>query len=92
MSPVASLYVTLYDAITLKNKNATHGREGIYNAENGAYTMYQVAKAIQEAFVKSGISTETEPVPFDDNEIQKYFGKVCHSARSESDMLTCLVG
>ena len=92
MSPVASLYVTLYDAITVKNKKATHGREGIYVAENGPYTMYQLAKAIQEAFVKSGISTETEPVSLTAKEAKDKFAGACHFARSDSNVLTDLAG
>jgi hypothetical protein len=72
------LYTTLFDAIEAKNELATHGREGTYIAENGYHTMYQVAQALQQAFIELGISKETEPTPFTGEELQKYFG-VCKS-------------
>ncbi|KAM6504225.1 NAD-P-binding protein [Amanita muscaria] len=71
---VATLYTTLFDAIEAKNELATHGREGTYIAENGYHTMYQVAQALQQAFIELGISKETEPTPFTREELQKYFG------------------
>ncbi|KAF8348842.1 NAD(P)-binding protein [Amanita rubescens] len=70
---ISELYTTLYDAIT-SNPAAAHGREGIYIGENGQHTLYDVAKAVQEAMIKMGLSKETEPNSFTREEVEKYFG------------------
>ena len=70
---VSGLYVVLYNTIA-SNPMAAHGREGIYIGENGQHTLYDVAKAIQEAMVELGLSKETEPSSFTREEVQKYFG------------------
>ena len=70
---VSGLYAVLYDTIA-SNPAAAHGREGIYIGENGQHTLYDVAKAIQEAMVGLGLSKETEPSSFTREEVQRYFG------------------
>ena len=70
---VSGLYTILYDTIT-SNPAAAHGREGVYIGENGQHTLYDVAKAVQEAMIELDLSKETEPSSFTREEVEKYFG------------------
>jgi len=75
------LYTILYDTIT-SNPAAAHGREGIYIGENGQHTLYDVAKAVQEAMIELGLSKDTEPNSFTREEVEKYFGVGRHFQRT----------
>jgi hypothetical protein len=70
---VSALYAILYDTIA-SNPAAAHGREGIYIGENGQHTLYDVAKAMQEAMIELSLSEESEPSSFTKEEVRKYFG------------------
>ncbi|KAK7692428.1 hypothetical protein QCA50_004053 [Cerrena zonata] len=72
---VADLYIVLYDAI-IANPDTGHGRAGYYFGENGEHSWYSISRAIGEAFVELGISTEPEPTTFTDDELIKYFGSL----------------
>ncbi|TFK91170.1 NAD-P-binding protein [Polyporus arcularius HHB13444] len=71
---VADLYIVLYDAIVANPEKVGHGWEGIYFGENGEHSWYQISKAIGEAMVALGISTDPEPTSFTTEEMVKYFG------------------
>jgi len=70
---ISELYVVLYNTVA-SNPVAAHGREGIYIGENGQHTLYDVAKAVQEAMIELGLSKENEPSSFTREEVKKYFG------------------
>ncbi|KAF8687635.1 hypothetical protein AX14_003644 [Amanita brunnescens Koide BX004] len=70
---ISALYAILYDTIA-SNPAAAHGREGIYIGENGQHTLYDVAKAMQEAMIELSLSEESEPSSFTKEEVRKYFG------------------
>ncbi|KAK7690469.1 hypothetical protein QCA50_005567 [Cerrena zonata] len=70
---VADLYIVLYDAIVANPDKVGHGREGYYFGENGEHTWYSISRAIGEAFVDLGISTDPEPTSLTDDELIKYF-------------------
>ena len=69
---MADLYIVLYNSI-ITNPATGHGREGIYFAENGEHTLYDVGKAIGEALVAVGKTDNPEPTTLTKEEIDKYF-------------------
>ncbi|TFK91161.1 NAD-P-binding protein [Polyporus arcularius HHB13444] len=71
---IADLYIVLYDAIVANPEKVGHGWEGIFFGENGEHSWYQISKAIGEAMVALGISTDPEPTSFTTEEMVKYFG------------------
>ncbi|CAL1699088.1 unnamed protein product [Somion occarium] len=73
---IADLYIVLFDAIVTNPDKVGHGREGYYFGENGEHHWSQISRAIGEAFVQLGISTDPEPTPFTDEELIKYFGSL----------------
>lgn len=74
LSPVANLYVALFDSLVWVPQKTGHGWEGFYFGENGEHTWFQVSKAIGDALVYFGIASESEPTPFTTEELVKYFG------------------
>ncbi|RDB25574.1 Uncharacterized protein C2A9.02 [Hypsizygus marmoreus] len=88
---VADLYVVLYDAI-ISNPATGHGREGIYFAENGEISLYDVGVAISKVLVELGRGKSAEPTPFTEEEVDKYFAGIpyfgsnsrCVATRSRS--------
>ena len=71
---VADLYIVLYDALVADPEKVGHGWEGIFYGENGEHSWYQISKAIGEAMVALGLTTDPEPTPFAVEEYVKYFG------------------
>lgn len=72
MSLVADLYLVLFDSIR-SSPSTGHGREGIYFAESGEHSLYEVGKAIGETLVALGKSDNPEPTTFTKEELDKYF-------------------
>ncbi|KAK7044261.1 hypothetical protein VNI00_007983 [Paramarasmius palmivorus] len=70
---LADLYSILYDTIINSPEKAGHGREGYYFGASGEHRLYDVSRAIGEAFVELGISDNAEPTTFTPEEIDKYF-------------------
>lgn len=68
---VADLYILLYNSI-VSNPATGHGREGIYFAENGEHTFYDVSKAIGEGLVALGKLDNPEPTTLTKEEEDKY--------------------
>ena len=66
----------LYDAIVRDPETVGHGREGYYFGENGEHSWYSISRAIGEALVDLGISTDPEPTTFTDAELIKYLGSL----------------
>ena len=71
---VADLYIVLFDSIVAKPEETGHGWEGFYFGENGEHSWYQISRAIGEAMVALGLSSEAEPTTFSTAELIKYFG------------------
>lgn len=69
LSPVANLYVALFDSIVRVPQMTGHGWEGFYFGEVGEHTWFQVSKAIGDALVYFGIASESEPTPFTTEEL-----------------------
>jgi hypothetical protein len=70
ISPVADLYIVLYNSI-VSSPTTGHGRHGYYFGENGEYTHYEAAKAVAEALVTKGLGKTLEPSSFTDDEIKQ---------------------
>lgn len=62
----------LFNAIKSSPDKVGHGREGFYFSENGEHTLYQVGKAIGEALVSLGKTTDPEPSSFTKEEVEMY--------------------
>ncbi|KAI0360218.1 NAD-P-binding protein [Trametes cingulata] len=71
---VADLYITLFDSIVSNPDKTGHGWEGFYFGENGEHSWYQISRAIGDALVELGVSSDPEPTPFTVEELVKYFG------------------
>ncbi|KAI0737090.1 NAD-P-binding protein [Daedaleopsis nitida] len=71
---VADLYIVLFDSIVNNPDQTGHGWEGFYFGENGEHTWYQLSKAVGEALVSLGITTEAESTTFTVEELVKYWG------------------
>lgn len=74
---VADLYMTLFDAI-LSGKSG-HGWEGLYFAENGEHNWHDVNRAIGEALVACGISTDPAPTPVTIEDHIRYYSDISMS-------------
>ena len=72
---MADFYEILFDA-TLSDPDLAHGREGYYFAENGEYTLHDVAKAYSQALYDLGKGKGPEPTAYSADEVQKYFGVI----------------
>ncbi|KAH9933410.1 uncharacterized protein B0H18DRAFT_644511 [Fomitopsis serialis] len=72
----ADMYIVLFDAITSNPQSAGHGWEGYYFGENGHIFWYEIGKAIGQALVDLGLADNTEPTPFTEEELAKYWGSV----------------
>ena len=57
-----------------KPNETGHGWEGFYFGENGEHSWYQISRAIGEAMVALGLTTDPEPTAFTTDELVKYFG------------------
>ncbi|GJE91615.1 NAD(P)-binding protein [Phanerochaete sordida] len=73
---VSELYIKLWDAIVRDPEGVDHGVRGYYFGENGEHLWYDVSKAIAQALLELGLTTNPEPTPFTDLELEKYFGSV----------------
>jgi hypothetical protein len=71
---VADFYHILLDKYLKSPDTVPHGREGIYNLENGEYSHYESAEAISKALVALGLGEEDTPSTFTPEEEKKYFG------------------
>jgi len=69
----ADLFIVLYNSIR-SNPSTGHGRNGYYFGENGEHSLYEISRAIGEAFVALGKGNNPEPTTFTDEEVKKYFG------------------
>jgi hypothetical protein len=82
---VADLYIVLYDAI-ITDTTTTHGRSGLYFAENGTHELVQVGEIIARTLFEHGRGKSPKPTSFTTEEGVKYFGPlVCrcfHSSRT----------
>ncbi|KAI9058112.1 NAD-P-binding protein [Trametes sanguinea] len=74
VNDVADSYITLIDAVLRDAEAVPHGREGFYIIENGEHTWYDLSSALSKAFVELGLATSAEPVPFTQEDIDKFIG------------------
>ncbi|TFK72944.1 NAD(P)-binding protein [Pluteus cervinus] len=72
---VADLYFTIFNSILSEgsSKQPGHGRSGFYFAENGEYTMYDLAKAVSSVLYQLGKGKDPKPTTFTEAEMEKYF-------------------
>ncbi|KAF5358818.1 hypothetical protein D9758_008565 [Tetrapyrgos nigripes] len=71
---VADFYIILIEKCIKSPDAVPHGREGIYNLENGNCTYYDLAEAIGKALVALGRGDNSTPLTFTPEEEKKYFG------------------
>ena len=71
---VVELYMVIFDSQKNDPDATGHGWEGYYFGENGEHSWYQISRAIGEAMVALGLSSEAEPTTFSTAELIKYFG------------------
>ncbi|KAJ7242688.1 hypothetical protein C8J57DRAFT_1367366 [Mycena rebaudengoi] len=69
---LGDLYVKLYDAIA-EDQHIGHGRQGLYFATNGEFSMYDIAKETSTALAAFDKAKSAPPRPFTEEELQKYF-------------------
>ena len=55
---------------------------GIFYNENDEHSWYQISKAIGQAMVALGLTTDAEPTPFAVEEYVKYFGREIMDTKS----------
>ncbi|KAJ7134065.1 hypothetical protein C8R43DRAFT_1205642 [Mycena crocata] len=54
VNELADLILLVYDSVMSKTGNPTHGTDGYYFAENGAYRFFEFAEVLQKVLVESG--------------------------------------
>ncbi|TFK56012.1 NAD(P)-binding protein [Heliocybe sulcata] len=70
---IGDLYMVLFDAL-VSGQTIPNGREGFYFGESDHYLVYDLAKSISVALAELGHSKSEEPIPFTDDDRQKYLG------------------
>ena len=71
---VTNLYMMVFNAAVSNPTVLAHGWEGFFFGESGEHSWYQISRAIGEAMVALGLSSEAEPTTFSTAELIKYFG------------------
>lgn len=85
---MGDLYIHLFEGILSEHPAAKHGREGIYFAENGEHSIYQVSKAIGDSLVEQGLLENPEPNVLTQEDIDIYFGVSFQSLDQNHILLT----
>ena len=81
--------MVLYDSIVASPSTTGHGWEGFHFGENGEHSWYQISRAIGEAMVALGLTSDPEPTSFSKDELVKYFGSEAAGNYSGSNSRCC---
>ncbi|KAI0822502.1 NAD-P-binding protein [Trametes gibbosa] len=71
----ADLYLVVFNAALAGRENVPHGRDGMYYAENGEHTWYDLCKTIAKELSSYGVGTD-KPTTFSDEELLNAVGNL----------------